>query len=76
MDLGLKNKIAVVTGASRGLGYATALQLAREEAKLILNSRSDENLKKAAQEITKETGAEVKTFSGDISLPEKSKAYM
>ena len=73
MDLGLKDKIALITGASRGLGYATALQLAREEVKLILNSRSSENLEKAAQEIFQETGAEIKTFSGDISLPEKSR---
>jgi 3-oxoacyl-[acyl-carrier protein] reductase len=40
MDLGLKGKIALITGASRGLGYATALELAQEGARVAINSRS------------------------------------
>jgi 3-oxoacyl-[acyl-carrier protein] reductase len=72
MDLGLKNKIAIITGASRGLGFAMALQLAREETKLVMNSRSRDSLEKAAKVIRDETGAEIQIFCGDISLPEKS----
>jgi NAD(P)-dependent dehydrogenase (short-subunit alcohol dehydrogenase family) len=40
MDLGLKGKIALLTGASRGLGFATAETLAREGAHIAINSRS------------------------------------
>ncbi len=39
MDLQLKNKIALVSGASRGLGYATARQLALEGCRVAINSR-------------------------------------
>ena len=44
MDLGLKDRIALVTGASRGLGYATARQLLLEGARVVINSRSPEKL--------------------------------
>ena len=76
MDLELENKIAIVTGASRGLGYAAALQLAEEKTKLIINGRNEEALLKASKKIQEKTGVEVKTFCGDVSLPEKSKELM
>ena len=40
MDLQLRGKIAVVTGSSKGLGYATALQLAREGARVVIDRKS------------------------------------
>jgi 3-oxoacyl-[acyl-carrier protein] reductase len=69
MDLGLKDKIALVTGASRGLGYATALTLAREGCRVVVNSRSEENAKVAAKKILAETGAQPIGLAGDVSDP-------
>ncbi len=51
MDLGLRGKTAVVTGASRGLGRAMALRLAREGCNLVVCARSREELGQAASEM-------------------------
>jgi 3-oxoacyl-[acyl-carrier protein] reductase len=69
MDLGLKNKRALVTGASRGLGYATALRLAREGCRVAVNSRSEENATAAAEKIASETGTQAIGLAGDVSNP-------
>ena len=69
MDLRLKDKIALVTGSTRGLGYATALQLAKEGCKVAVNGR-DENVKKTAEKIQKETGTQAIGLVGDASLPD------
>ncbi len=68
MDLKLKEKIALLTGASSGLGFATAQTLAAEGVRLAINSRSAEKLEKAKAELA-ETGAEVLTLPGDLSDP-------
>ena len=67
MDLQLKGKVALVTGASRGLGYATALTLAREGCRVAANSRSEENTKSAAGKIASETRTQVIGLAGDVS---------
>ena len=67
MDLHLKNKSALVTGASRGLGYATALALAREGCRVAINSRDEGKIKAAAQKISDETGTQVIGLAGDVS---------
>jgi len=67
MDLHLKNKVALVTGASRGLGFATALTLAREGCRVAVNSRSEGNAKAAAEKITVETGIQAFGLGGDVS---------
>ena len=67
MDLRLKGKVALVTGASRGLGYATALTLAREGCRVAVNSRSEENTKSAAGKIASETRTQVIGLAGDVS---------
>ena len=69
MDLGLKNKIALVTGASRGLGFATARLLAQEGARVAINGRNAEALEKAAAQITAETGTETLALAGDVVDP-------
>lgn len=66
MDLGLKSKRALVTGASRGLGFATALALAKEGCKVAINSRDEGKIKSAAENIASETGMEVYGLAGDI----------
>jgi 3-oxoacyl-[acyl-carrier protein] reductase len=72
LDLGLEDKVALVTAASKGLGRAVATELAREGASVVISSRDEEALSKAANEIREETGAEVDfrvadlTSAGDI----------
>ena len=66
MDLELKDKVAIVGGASKGLGRACAQVLAAEGAKVALCSRSQADLDKAAQEIRDTTGREVLAFAGDL----------
>ncbi len=68
MDLQLKGKRALVTGASRGLGYATALALAREGCRVVVNSRDEAKVKAAAEQISRETGTQVIGLAGDVSL--------
>ena len=51
MDLGLKNAVSVVAGASAGLGRATAFCLASEGSNLAICSRSQEDINKTAEEI-------------------------
>jgi len=74
MDLKLKDKRALVTGASRGLGYATALALAKEGCKVAINGRDEARIKSVAEKLSKETGAQVIGLAGDVSeigVPEK-----
>src|SRR5258707_5134688 len=59
MDLGLKDRVALVAAASRGIGYAAALELAREGARVFLCSRDEMSASAAAQKIHEETGANV-----------------
>lgn len=56
MDLGLKGKIAIVTGASRGVGHACAKELMAEGAKVALVSRDPERLQKAQATLVEQTG--------------------
>jgi len=70
MDLRLKDKIALVTGSSKGLGYATALQLAREGCMVAVNGRDEARVKSAAERIRLETGAHVVALTGDAGLPD------
>jgi 3-oxoacyl-[acyl-carrier protein] reductase len=67
MDLGLKDKCAFIAGSSRGLGFATALTLAREGCKVAVNSREKENARTAAERITSETGVRAFGITGDVS---------
>jgi 3-oxoacyl-[acyl-carrier protein] reductase len=66
MDLGLQDKVAIVGGASKGLGRACAEVLAQEGAKVAICSRTKPDLDKAAQEIRDTSGAEVLVFAGDL----------
>jgi 3-oxoacyl-[acyl-carrier protein] reductase len=73
MELGLKGKRAIVMAASRGLGYASALGLAREGCKLIVCSRDQARIEAAAATINKETGADVKALVADVSSASEAK---
>ena len=66
MDLMLTGKVAVVGGASKGLGRACAQSLAEEGVNLAICSRSQADLEKAAQEIRTGTGVDVLVYPGDL----------
>lgn len=70
MDLGLKDKIAIIGGASRGIGYGVAHQLAEEGAKLVMTARREPALAQAAEKIRKDTGAEVLIVPSDVRSSE------
>lgn len=67
MELYLKNKRALVTGASRGLGFATARTLAQEGAQVMINSRDAQRLQAAVDRLNNETGAKVYGHAADVS---------
>jgi 3-oxoacyl-[acyl-carrier protein] reductase len=69
MDLGLKDKVAIVAASSKGLGKAVAMELAREGAKLTICSRNEEALLATAQEISAATKAEVLALPVDVTKP-------
>lgn len=73
MELGLKDKVAVITGGSKGIGLYTALQLANEGAKVAIVARNEESLKEASSFIEKETGKKVLAVSADVSKEEDCK---
>jgi len=56
MDLQLKNKKALVTGSTAGIGYAIALQLAKEAVAVIVNGRTSERVENAVAKIKTESG--------------------
>jgi len=66
MDLGLQGKVALVAGASEGMGRGTALVLGGEGAQLALVARTAATLEKTAAEIAERTGAEVAHWAADL----------
>jgi 3-oxoacyl-[acyl-carrier protein] reductase len=75
MDLGLKDRVALVCGASKGLGEAVALGLAQEGARLAICSRNKENILKTTAEISETTGTEVLGISADLSKAEEARRF-
>jgi 3-oxoacyl-[acyl-carrier protein] reductase len=67
MDLGLTNKIAMVGGASKGLGYAVARALAADGAHVSIASRDSQAIHNAADTLTRDTGARVLAVAADLS---------
>src|SRR5262245_11461173 len=65
----LNDKVALVTGSSRGIGLATARLLARNGASLILNGRNQENLDSLAASIAGEFSVPVSGIAADVTDP-------
>ncbi|HEX7955987.1 MAG TPA: SDR family oxidoreductase [Pyrinomonadaceae bacterium] len=76
MDLGLKGRVALVAAASGGIGYAAALELAREGARVFLCSRDAGRAAAAAERIRAETGARVEGFAADVTSDEDAAAFV
>nr|WP_294510263.1 SDR family oxidoreductase [uncultured Rhodopila sp.] len=70
MDLGLKGKKAIVCAASKGLGRACAIALAREGVDLVITARTASTLEDTAADIRRQTGAKVTPVAGDIGTEE------
>ncbi|SAH95412.1 D-beta-hydroxybutyrate dehydrogenase [Bordetella ansorpii] len=70
MDMHLKDKLALVTGSTKGIGHAIAVGLAREGARVIVNGRSQPSVDAALQTLFKAVpGAQAEGHAGDLSDP-------
>lgn len=76
MELGLRGKVAVVAGASRGLGRAVADALAAEGAKVAICARGEASLAAAAEEIAAAAGVEVWARPTDVSRADEAEAFV
>jgi 3-oxoacyl-[acyl-carrier protein] reductase len=76
MNLGLKGKVALVAGASQGMGRATALGFSREGAKVSICARGEAVLNEAAEMIRKETGGEVLSMVADMNKAEDIQRFV
>jgi len=76
MDLGIKNKVALVTASSSGLGKAAAFSLAREGAHVAICARNVEKLSKTRNLIAAETGGIVKAYPADVTDGDQIKSMV
>src|SRR6266446_7271853 len=67
MDLGIKDRVALVAAASKGIGFAAARELAKEGARVFLCSRDEKRASEAAQKLHDETGATVAGIGADVT---------
>jgi 3-oxoacyl-[acyl-carrier protein] reductase len=75
MDLGLKGKVAMVAGASRGLGFAVARGLAAEGVKVSLSSRDEAKIADAGKRISAETGSDTLATAVDVRSADSIAAW-
>lgn len=76
MDLGLKDRIAIVAGGSMGLGRAIARELSRERARVVIAARNEQRLQRAAEEIRRETGGQVLAVRADMTRADDIRALV
>ena len=76
MELGLRGRVALVAAASGGIGYAAALELAREGARVFVCSRDEGRARGAAERIAAETGVEVSGVAADVTSDEDAHRFV
>jgi 3-oxoacyl-[acyl-carrier protein] reductase len=76
MDLNLKGQTVLITGGSKGIGFAAAERFAREGARVVITGRDAARLASAKQDLGSQTGGAFDTFAGDLSLaPERERLF-
>ena len=76
MDLGLKDKVVILSGGSMGIGFACAQAFAREGAKLAMAARGEERLRQAADRIREETGVDVLAIPADMTRTDDVRRFV
>ena len=76
MDLGIRSRSAIVCAASKGLGKGCAMALAREGVAVTICARGAEALEATAEEIRRETGAQVETVACDVTTDDGRRALL
>jgi len=76
MDLGLRDRTALVTAASKGMGKACALGLAAEGARVVMCARTETDLRSSADEVRAKTGAEVVAMAADVTRADQVTALV
>ena len=71
MDLGLRDKVAIITGSSRGLGLASAKALAAEGCRVTLSGRTDATLHAAAREVASVAGGDDRVLAVRADLTQE-----
>ena len=67
MDLGIKNRRAIVTGGGSGIGYETARQFLEEGARVVICGRTEAKLRAAQEELAGKTGGEIHAVQADMT---------
>ncbi len=76
MDLGLRDKVAIITGGSDGIGKAAALSMAQEGASVVIVARRPDVLEEAAQDIKAATEGQVLPISADVTGPDSARSIV
>ncbi|HTE86265.1 MAG TPA: SDR family NAD(P)-dependent oxidoreductase [Dehalococcoidia bacterium] len=76
MDLNLRARVAIVTGGSQGIGFATAEELLREGVAVSICARDEERLASAKGELEGKTGGRVEAMHADVMIPEEIEAFV
>ncbi len=71
-----KNRVVLVTGSTKGIGYTIALRFARLGAKIVINGSNRERLDAACKRLKEETGAEVLGALGKVQIEDNAKAVV
>jgi 3-oxoacyl-[acyl-carrier protein] reductase len=76
MDLGISGRTAIVCAASKGLGKACAMQLAREGVNVVISARTKADIEATAEEIRKAANVTVTAVAGDVTTEEGRRAIL